>query len=164
MDEILDYRSQEDTLSRHDNRSRRKWTTDNEMCNFVGDIAITGRDDVTERKKKLTESSRENQPATIAVSLPFSPKDTRPFGVCISKEFTRKSQLCFSLFSRLFSGAFRLYDVDNDGFITRDEMYNIVDAIYQMVVSALLSKNLPGPRGSLRRETLWSVSSRFNRF
>jgi hypothetical protein len=25
--------------------------------------------------------------------------------------------------------------VDNDGFITRDEMYNIVDAIYQMVVS-----------------------------
>lgn len=35
----------------------------------------------------------------------------------------------------VFSGAFRLYDVDNDGFITRDEMYNIVDAIYQMVVS-----------------------------
>lgn len=35
----------------------------------------------------------------------------------------------------LFPGAFRLYDVDNDGFITRDEMYNIVDAIYQMVVS-----------------------------
>ncbi|KAF9804919.1 hypothetical protein SFRURICE_007822, partial [Spodoptera frugiperda] len=29
--------------------------------------------------------------------------------------------------------AFRLYDVDNDGYITRDEMYNIVDAIYQMV-------------------------------
>jgi hypothetical protein len=25
--------------------------------------------------------------------------------------------------------------VDNDGYITRDEMYNIVDAIYQMVVS-----------------------------
>lgn len=26
-----------------------------------------------------------------------------------------------------------MYDVDNDGFITRDEMYNIVDAIYQML-------------------------------
>lgn len=38
----------------------------------------------------------------------------------------------------IFSGAFRLYDVDNDGFITRDEMYNIVDAIYQMVVSIWL--------------------------
>lgn len=38
-----------------------------------------------------------------------------------------------------FIGAFRLYDVDNDGFITRDEMYNIVDAIYQMVVSTALS-------------------------
>lgn len=34
----------------------------------------------------------------------------------------------------IFVGAFRLYDVDNDGFITREEMYNIVDAIYQMVV------------------------------
>lgn len=47
-----------------------------------------------------------------------------------------------SLTFRLFSGAFRLYDVDNDGFITRDEMYNIVDAIYQMVVSAFFSKYL----------------------
>ncbi|XP_076170987.1 frequenin-2 isoform X2 [Ptiloglossa arizonensis] len=30
--------------------------------------------------------------------------------------------------------AFRLYDVDNDGFITRAEMYNIVEAIYEMVL------------------------------
>jgi len=29
--------------------------------------------------------------------------------------------------------AFKLYDVDNDGYITRQEMFNIVDAIYQMV-------------------------------
>ena len=32
------------------------------------------------------------------------------------------------------AGAFKLYDVDNDGFITRQEMYDIVDAIFQMVV------------------------------
>lgn len=38
-------------------------------------------------------------------------------------------------FFRYLLGAFRLYDVDNDGYITREEMYNIVDAIYQMVVS-----------------------------
>jgi Ca2+-binding EF-hand superfamily protein len=38
----------------------------------------------------------------------------------------------------LNSGAFRLYDVDNDGYITRSEMYNIVDAIYQMVVSIFI--------------------------
>lgn len=31
------------------------------------------------------------------------------------------------------AGAFKLYDVDNDGYITREEMYNIVDAIYQML-------------------------------
>lgn len=29
--------------------------------------------------------------------------------------------------------AFRLYDVDSDGYITREEMYNIVDAVYQML-------------------------------
>lgn len=32
-------------------------------------------------------------------------------------------------------GAFKLYDVDNDGFITRDEMYDIVGAIYEMLGS-----------------------------
>ena len=37
-------------------------------------------------------------------------------------------------------GAFRLYDVDNDGYITRQEMYNIVEAIYQMGVSADMCK------------------------
>jgi len=32
--------------------------------------------------------------------------------------------------------------VDNDGYITREEMYNIVDAIYQMVVSITASVQL----------------------
>ncbi|KAG9511327.1 Frequenin-1 [Fragariocoptes setiger] len=31
--------------------------------------------------------------------------------------------------------AFKLYDVDNDGYITRDEMYDIVGAIYEMLGS-----------------------------
>lgn len=49
----------------------------------------------------------------------------------------------YDLFVFLLPGAFRLYDVDNDGYITRDEMYNIVDAIYQMVVSTLLLSCYP---------------------
>ena len=36
-----------------------------------------------------------------------------------------------------FAGAFSLYDVDSDGFITRTEMIDIIDAIYSMVGNLL---------------------------
>lgn len=37
-----------------------------------------------------------------------------------------------------------MYDNDGDGFITREEMYNIVDAIYQMLGSQTKSNQQPG--------------------
>lgn len=70
------------------------------------------------------------------------------FGSCVFNDTTAARLSCYGDRWRVFNcakwvflffysrpGAFKLYDVDNDGYITREEMYNIVDAIYQMVVS-----------------------------
>lgn len=37
----------------------------------------------------------------------------------------------------VLSGAFSLYDVDKDGYITKEEMANIVGAIYSMIGDVL---------------------------
>ncbi|XP_045144454.1 neuronal calcium sensor 1 [Echinops telfairi] len=52
-----------------------------------------------------------------------------PFG-----DPTKFATFVFNVFDENKStGAFKLYDLDNDGYITRNEMLDIVDAIYQMV-------------------------------
>jgi len=57
-------------------------------------------------------------------------------------ERDREKVVLICLIVIAITGAFKLYDLDNDGYITRDEMLNIVDAIYQMVVSHMLLTEL----------------------
>lgn len=58
------------------------------------------------------------------------------FLVSVSSESSSPTNGPSFLADRKSSGAFKLYDVDNDGYITREEMYDIVGAIYEMLGSA----------------------------
>lgn len=42
-----------------------------------------------------------------------------------------QKETLLKMYESHFAGAFSLYDVDKDGFITKDEMADIVDAIYR---------------------------------
>lgn len=65
----------------------------------------------------------------------FLSKNSSPLCQLLQEEHSIRSwnvrfSLSFLLLSR-DSGAFSLYDVDKDGFITKTEMTDIVDAIYR---------------------------------
>lgn len=50
---------------------------------------------------------------------------------------------------KCFAGAFNLYDIDQDGYISRAEMLDIIDGIYQMVGNTVefpLDENTPEKR------------------
>lgn len=62
-----------------------------------------------------------------------------PAPLLLALPLISQSRPAYSLPARLSVlplGAFKLYDVDNDGYITREEMYDIVGAIYEMLGSA----------------------------
>jgi neuronal calcium sensor 1 len=44
---------------------------------------------------------------------------------------------------RILSGAFRLYDIDKDGFVTYDEMLRIVQSIYKMAGPTVKLEDTP---------------------
>lgn len=116
-----------------------------EFEEFIRALSITSRGNLDEKLNcKLEQifctNHNEDTRAQFLVACDvfvFWPKDLRKM---MTKWPIKLNRYHFLLpVARATStGAFRLYDVDNDGFITRDEMYNIVDAIYQMVVSRLL--------------------------
>jgi len=104
---------------------------------FVQDIAFANQVTLAESEREIEiEKEREGRETRDRPAA-----DQAVFRIShFARDSSAKDSIALLSSLRLFTGAFRLYDVDNDGFITRDEMYNIVDAIYQMVVSASSSK------------------------
>ncbi|GIY61703.1 neuronal calcium sensor 1 [Caerostris extrusa] len=93
----------------------------------------------------------QGDPSKFA-SLVFRVFDENKDGAIEFEEFIRALSVTSrgSLEEKLV-WAFKLYDVDNDGYITREEMYSIVDAIYQMVNQAKVEESEDDPKKRVDR-------------
>uniref|UniRef100_A0A6P7FKV1 Calcineurin B-like protein 9 n=1 Tax=Diabrotica virgifera virgifera TaxID=50390 RepID=A0A6P7FKV1_DIAVI len=91
----------------------------------VQNVTIMERLENIEEKENIPDKLENNIDVSVIHSTPV--KNSTPEKIPIVTSTPVNINI------NIEAGAFRLYDVDNDGFITREEMYNIVDAIYQMV-------------------------------
>lgn len=71
------------------------------------------------------------------VSLPTLKKTKNCFSKHVNLTFYKQAYCMIIMLTISHTGAFNLYDLDNDGYITKDEMIHIVDAIYCMVGNML---------------------------
>ena len=98
-------------------------------------LYMDGLEELTTEAPTLAPSKEDDGPEAVLQTPPPSDDGTEaPFVENSGARDGLGTAFCLFMGHCIFVGAFRLYDVDNDGYITRQEMYDIVDAIYQMVV------------------------------
>ncbi|CAP27965.2 Protein CBR-NCS-3 [Caenorhabditis briggsae] len=114
----------------------------------------------TQTKKKANKKLTPEELQTLESATYFSRKELKkwykdfvrdcPSGELKMEEFqgiykqffpngdpSKFASFVFNVFDDNHARAFSLYDVDKDGFITKDEMADIVDAIYSMIGNML---------------------------
>ncbi|KXN66966.1 putative FRQ1-regulator of phosphatidylinositol-4-OH kinase protein [Conidiobolus coronatus NRRL 28638] len=114
-------------ITKFDKRELQNW-----YQNFINECP-SGQLDRTDFKKIYKQFFPFGDPSTFA-DYAFNVFDDNKNGSIDFKEFIAAISITArGEIDEKLEWAFKLYDIDNDGYITREEMLKIVDAIYKMV-------------------------------